>query len=66
VFDGTDRLQHTFWRDTDAASRTGGEDHACGEEACSSQGREPLGGGRCSSHSRGAAICSSLGREPQD
>jgi len=31
VFDGTDRLQHTFWRDTDAPSPTGGKDHACGD-----------------------------------
>ncbi|MGO9109041.1 MAG: alkaline phosphatase family protein [Thermoguttaceae bacterium] len=31
VFDGTDRLQHTFWRDTDAPAPTGGEDHAFGD-----------------------------------
>jgi len=29
VFDGTDRLQHTFWRDTDAPAAEGGEDPAC-------------------------------------
>ena len=28
VFDGTDRLQHTFWRDTDAPGRRGGADSA--------------------------------------
>ena len=27
VFDGTDRLQHTFWRDTDAPAPAGGDIH---------------------------------------